>query len=126
MTEEQRSMIYGMDAFMKRLEFSFRNDKETLKKLRAICEQAYYDIVFNESSSPEDKQFNIFNIRTTEEEKQELSEKLFQFHDDYENNFSNYFNLEDDEALDEFLYCYRSFYELIDDLMDRDLHSEHN
>lgn len=119
MTEEQRSMIYGMDAFMKRLEFSFRNDKEILKKLRAICEQAYYDIAFDESSSPEDKQFNIFNIRTTEEEKQELSEKLFQFHDDYENNFSDYFDLEDDEALDDFLYWYKGFYELIAELLKR-------
>ena len=34
MTEKQRIMIQGMDVFMKRLEFSFRNDKDTLKILK--------------------------------------------------------------------------------------------
>lgn len=119
MTEQQRIMIQGMDVFMKRLEFSFRNDKDTLKILKDIYDQAYYDIAFDESRPPEEKQFNIFNIRTTEEEKQELSDKLFQFHDDYENNFSDYFDLEDDEALDDFLYWYKGFYELIGELLKR-------
>ena len=109
MTEKQRIMIQGMDVFMKRLEFSFRNDKDTLKILKDIYDQAYYDIAFDESRPPEEKQFNIFNIRTTEEEKQELSDKLFQFHDDYENNFSDYFDLEDDEALDDFYIGIRDF-----------------
>lgn len=48
MTEEPRSMIYGIDTFMKRLESSFRNEKDILKRLKGICDQAYYDIAFNE------------------------------------------------------------------------------
>lgn len=57
MTEKQRIMIQGMDVFMKRLEFSFRNDKDTLKRLKDIYDQAYYDIAFDESRPPEGKQF---------------------------------------------------------------------
>lgn len=57
MTEKQRIMIQGMNVFMKRLEFSFRNDKDTLKRLKDIYDQAYYDIAFDESRSPEGKQF---------------------------------------------------------------------
>lgn len=34
MTEKQRIMIQGMDVFMKRLEFSFRNDKGYIKKIK--------------------------------------------------------------------------------------------
>lgn len=59
MTEEQRSMIYGIDTFMKRLESSFRNEKDILKRLKGICDQAYYDIAFNEYNN----HFNIFNIQ---------------------------------------------------------------
>lgn len=87
MTEEQRYMMEGVDAFMQRLEYSFEKDKKTLEKLRQICEQTYYDIAFYEVDDYDENLFNVFNIRTTEDEKQELSDKLFQFHDDYENNF---------------------------------------
>ena len=59
MTEEQRSMVYGIDTFMKRLEFSFRNEKDILKRLKGICDQACYDIAFNEYNN----HFNIFNIQ---------------------------------------------------------------
>ena len=48
MTEEQRYMMEGVDAFMQRLEYSFEKDKKTLEKLRQICEQTYYDIAFYE------------------------------------------------------------------------------
>lgn len=119
MTEEQRYMMEGVDAFMLRLEYSFEKDKKTLEKLRQICEQTYYDIAFYEVDDYDENLFNVFNIRTTEDEKQELSDKLFQFHDDYENNFSDYFDLEDDEALDDFLYWYKGFYELIGELLKR-------
>ena len=119
MTEEQRYMMEGVDAFMLRLEYSFEKDKKTLEKLRQICEQTYYDIAFYEVDDYDENLFNVFNIRTTEDEKQELSDKLFQFHDDYENNFSDYFDLEDDEALDDFLYWYKGFYELIVELLKR-------
>lgn len=119
MTEEQRYMMEGVDAFMQRLEYSFEKDKKTLEKLRQICEQTYYDIAFYEVDDYDENLFNVFNIRTTEDEKQELSDKLFQFHDDYENNFSDYFDLEDDEALDDFLYWYKGFYELIGELLKR-------
>lgn len=57
MTEKQRIMIQGMNVFMKRLEFSFRNDKDTLKRLKDIYDQAYYDIAFDESRPLEGKQF---------------------------------------------------------------------
>lgn len=119
MTEEQRYMMEGVDAFMQRLEYSFEKDKKTLERLRQICEQTYYDIAFFEVDNYDENLFNVFNIRTTEDEKQELSDKLFQFHDDYENNFSDYFDLEDDEALDDFLYWYKGLYELIGELLKR-------
>ena len=59
MTEEPRSMIYGIDTFMKRLESSFRNEKDILKRLKGICDKEYYDIAFNEYNN----HFNIFNIQ---------------------------------------------------------------
>ena len=117
MTEEQRSMIYGIDTFMKRLEFSFRNEKDILKRLKGICDQTYYDIAFDEFHPQDNNHFNIFNIRTTEDEKQELSDKLYEFHDAYENSFADYFD--ESEELEDFMSCYKGLYDLIDTLMDR-------
>ena len=117
MTEEQRSMVYGIDTFMKRLEFSFRNEKDILKRLKDICDQAYYDIAFDEFHPQDNNHFNIFNIRTTEDEKQELSDKLYEFHDAYENSFADYFD--ESEELEDFMSCYKGLYDLIDTLMDR-------
>lgn len=48
-----------VDTFIKRLESSFRNEKDILKRLKGICDQAYYDIAFNEYNN----HFNIFNIQ---------------------------------------------------------------
>lgn len=62
MTEEQRFMIQGLEAFFKHIEYSFRNDKETLKKLLSIYDQTYYDITFNEFQLQNNNHFNIFNI----------------------------------------------------------------
>lgn len=61
--------------------------------------------------------FNIFNIRTTEDEKQELSDKPYEFHDAYENSFADYFD--ESEELEDFMSCYKGLYDLIDTLMDR-------
>ena len=48
-----------VDTFIKRLEFSFRNEKDILKRLKGICDQAYYDIAFNEYNN----HFNIFKLQ---------------------------------------------------------------
>lgn len=117
MTEEQRFMIQGLEAFIKHIEYSFRNDKETLKKLRSIYDQAYYDIAFDEFHPQDNNHFNIFNIRTTEDEKQELSDKLYEFHDAYENSFADYFD--ESGELEDFMSCYKGLYNLIDTLMNR-------
>lgn len=117
MTEEQRAMFKGLNTFMNRIEYSFRKEKETLKKLRSICDQAYYDIVFDEIHNYDESNFNVFNIRSTEQEKQELSHELFKFHDEYQNNFADYFDESDD--LENFMYWYNGLYKLIDEFIDR-------
>ena len=65
--------------------------------------------------------WNLFNVQITEIEKEELSNRLFTFHDEYEDRFCMYFDhTKANEELDEFLYWYKGLHDLRDELIYRD------
>lgn len=71
------------------------------------------------------EKWNVFDVIITEKEKEELSQLLFRFHDDYENEFYDYFSEgKENEEVEDFMYWYRRLYDLIDDLMYRETKSE--
>lgn len=71
------------------------------------------------------EKWNVFDVIITEKEKEELSQLLFHFHDDYENEFYDYFSEgKENEEVEDFMYWYRRLYDLIDDLMYRETKSE--
>jgi hypothetical protein len=65
--------------------------------------------------------WDIFE-KITDAEKEELSDHLYHFHDEYENNFCDYFDYtKENEELEDFMFFYKGLYELIDKLLERSL-----
>lgn len=70
------------------------------------------------------ERFNVFKVPMTEVEQEELSKFLDNFFVDYENEFHDYFGGEKNEEVADFMYFYKGLYDLVSDLIYRDVHTE--